>query len=369
MNIKNLYITAGVLAILALIVSFLKNSSSAPLLDERVGTNLVDETALRDTAKLVVDADGQTLTFNQNLEAKQWTLEEKHDLPVSPSRISELVDAVVEAKLQRFVSENPEKIATYGFEASPQIRFLGSDGSEIVSLDLGKKTENGRQFVRYAGEEKAFLSTTTFNVNSGLDSWLEKSLVAFEADEVTSIEATLQSGESIAVQRDNGDSDWTSDALPEGKILNQRSVGQIASRFAGLSFSATADTDDANVLAAKENSHRFALGLSDGRSYAFTIGRQPEVTIEKQVEKEGENGETTTETEEEVVTPEGPVYFFIEAGDASDPINGYMAQSAFEASSYQYTSLPDTLDALLSDAPEPAEEVPPAPLVTAPEEN
>ena len=369
MNLKNLYISAGVLAVLAVIVSFLKNSSNAPLLDERVGTNLVERAALVDTAKLIVEADGQTLTFNQNLDKKQWTLEEKYDLPVSPSRISEVVDAVIDAKLQRFVSENPERIATYGYDSNPSIRFLASDGSEIVSLDLGKKTDNGRQFVRYAGEDKAFLATTTFNVNSGLDSWLEKTLVSFEADDVTSIEATLQNGESFNAQRDNGDSDWSSDDLPEGKILNQSSVGQIASRFAGLTFTATAETDDANVVAAKENSHQFALGLSDGRRYSFAIGRQPEVKIEKEVEKEGENGEKTTETEEEIVTPEGPVYFFVSADDASDPINGYMAKSAFEASSYQYTSLPDALESLLSDAPEPVEEAPPAPLVTAPEAN
>lgn len=369
MNLKNLYISAGVLAVLAIIVSFLKNSNNAPLLDERVGTSLVEAAALRDTAKLVVEADGQTLTFNQDLDKKRWTLAEKHGLPVSASQMSALVDTIVEAKLQRFVSKNPERIATYGYDISPKIRFLGADGSEIVALDLGKKTDNGRQFVRYAGEEKAFLATATFNVNSSLDSWLEKTLVSFEADDVTSIEATLQSDESLSAQRDSSDADWSSDDLPEGKILNQSSVGQIASRFAGLTFTATAETNDANVIAAKENSHQFALGLSDGRRYAFTIGRQPEVKIEKEVEKEDENGEKTTETEEEIVTPEGPVYFFVSADDANDPINGYMANSAFEASSYQYTSLPNALEDLLTDAPEPVEETPPAPLVTAPDAN
>ena len=87
--------------------------------------------------------------------------------------------------------------------------------------------------------------------------------------------------------------------------------------------------------------------------------------IEKEVEKEDENGEKTTEMEEEVVTPEGPVYFFISSSDAGDPVNEYMRRSAFEVSSYQFTSLPESLDDLISDAPEPVEE-PPAPLLVPP---
>jgi len=45
-----------------------------------------------------------------------------------------------------------------------------------------------------------------------------------------------------------------------------------------------------------------------------------------------------------------------------------MDRAAFEASSYQFTSLPDTLDKLLSDAPPEPEETPATPLVTVPEE-
>ena len=98
------------------------------------------------------------------------------------------------------------------------------------------------------------------------------------------------------------------------------------------------------MVAAKENSHQFTLKLSNGDSYNYSIGRQPEVKIEKEVQKEGENGETTTEMEEEVVTPEGPVYYFITSSDGEDPVNAYMDRAAFEASSYQFTSLPDSLD-------------------------
>ena len=96
--------------------------------------------------------------------------------------------------------------------------------------------------MRYEGEEKAFLVDTTFFINSSLDSWLEKKLVDFEADDVTAIEASLQNGDRISVTRENADSDWeTADDLPNGKILNQSSVGQIATRLSGLTFTATAE--------------------------------------------------------------------------------------------------------------------------------
>ena len=192
-----------------------------------------------------------------------------------------------------------------------------------------------------------------------------KKLVDFEADDVTAIEPRSRMA-TKSTSRGNADSDWESATLPEGKILNQSSIGQIASRLSDLTFTATAEIDDENVVAAKENSHKFTLKLNNGDSYEYSIGRQPEVKVEKEVQKEGENGETTTEVEEEVVTPEGPVYYFITSSNSEDPVNAYMDRAAFEASSYQFTSLPDTLDKLLSDAPDPEEA--PTPLVTAPEE-
>ncbi|MBT5816300.1 MAG: DUF4340 domain-containing protein [Opitutales bacterium] len=367
MNLKNLYISAGVLAILAIITSYLNSSNNAPLLDERVGSTVVDKALLRNAAKAIVNDDDQTLTLIADSANNRWTLEEKHNLPVSYSRISQLAQSITEAKLQRLVSENPDRIAELGFDTGTAIRFLDSDGNDIVSLELGKETDNQRQFLRYQGEEKAFLANTTFNINSSPDSWLEKALVSFEAGDVVGIETELQYGDSLSVTREDENADWQSEELPDGKILNQSSVTQIATRLAGLNFSATADKDGDNVTAARDNSHRFKLTLKDGRSYTYTIGRQPEVSIEKQAEKTDENGETTTETESEIVTPEGPVYFFIAAADNSDPVNGYMEKSAFEASSYQYTSLPTSTDTLLSDAPEPVEETQ-TPLVIAPEE-
>ena len=367
MNLKNLYISAGVLAILAIITSYLSSSNNAPLLDERVGSTLVDEALLRNAAKAIVNDDDKTLTLIADSANNRWTLEEKHNLPVSYSRISQLAQSITEAKLQRLVSENPDRIAELGFDTGTAIRFLDSDGNDIVSLELGKETDNQRQFLRYQGEEKAFLANTTFNIDSSPDSWLEKALVSFEAGDVVGIEARFQYGDEISVTRENAEAEWKSEGLPKGKILNQSSVEQIASRLAGLTFSATANNDDDNVSAARENSHSFSLELEDGRNYSYTIGRQPEISIEKQVEKTGDDGEATTETESEIVTPEGPVYFFIAAADSSDPVNGYMEKSAFEASSYQYTSLPTSTDALFSDSPEPVEETQ-KPLVIAPEE-
>lgn len=368
MNIKNLYISAGILAVLAIITSFLNRSNNAPLLDERVGSSIVDAASLRDTAKIIVNSDGTEITLVNDPDQKIWILEEKHSLPTSYTRISQLARNVSDAKLQRLVSENPERIATLGFDGGDSVRFVDKMGNDIVAFDLGKETDNGRQFLRYKGEKKAFLVNTTFYIDSSLDSWLEKKLVSFEANEVTGITAILQNGDKLTVTRDNADTDWnTENSLPEKKILNQSSIGQIASRFAGLSFTATADKDDPNVIAAREHSHTFEIRLRDGKSYQYMIGRQPEVKIEREVEKEGDNGEKSTETEEEVITPEGPVYFFVSSSDENDPVNEYMKRSGFEVSAYQFTSLPNSLDALLTDAPEPVEETP-APLVVPPEQ-
>ena len=118
--------------------------------------------------------EDETLSFANQGESSLWVLEERFDLPTSYDRISELAQNVSEAKIQRLVSENPDRIATLGFETGERIRFVDKLGMTLSRFSLAK-TENGRQFMRYEGEEKAFLVDTTFFINSSLDSWLEKS--------------------------------------------------------------------------------------------------------------------------------------------------------------------------------------------------
>lgn len=355
MNLKNLYISAGVLAIVAIITSFLKTTDSAPLQDEREQGPIVDETKLGEAAQVRITGSDGVVTIVKNDEDSNWIVKERYDMPVSYSKLSNQVKSVVEANIQRLVTTNPERIESLGFDSDESISFLDKDGEEIVSIELGRQTDSGRQFFRYKGEDKAFLASATFRIDDDGDSWLAKRLVDAKQDDIRSVSVNFQNGGEIAFSRDNKDSDWTTGTTLEGKVVDDGAVDRMANRFPNLTFTKTAAKDDELVSAAQENSHSVSLTFEDDKTISYKIGRRPEVKVMKEVEVDGEDGEKKTEMQEEVETEAGPVYVFIDSSSSEDPINEYMSKAAFEVSAYQYTSIPESVEALFKDAPPPPE--------------
>ena len=355
MNLKNLYTSAAILAVIAIIVSFLTSRDNTVLADERIGSPIITDKGFLGTTKVTLESNGESVSISLDPASKQWVVDERYKMPANFDNLRRQIQTITGARLQRLVSEKTERFEELGFSTKEGYTFEDASGKPLLALELGRTAENGRQLVKFAGEDKVFLSTAAFSINANPDSWLVKELVEYEDSAVRKIALTLQNGESLEVQRADSASNWTAANLPEGKELNQSAVGQIISRLTGLSFTATADLGDEEVVAAKANGHAITLTLEDGTAYAYQIGRRPEVKVMKEVETEGENGEKSTTMEEEVETPAGKVYYSVNSSKVIDPVNGYMSKTAFEVSSYSFTSLPESLDGLLQDKPVPVQ--------------
>jgi len=355
MTLKNLYISTGVLAVLAVITYFINKPSPEPKQDPRVGEAIVSQEVLRSANQIEFSSDGETVTIANRVEDKQWTVKERSSMPVDFSRLSSQIGNFLDGKLQKLVSTNPERIATFGFDSGESVRFFDADGASLAEIELGKDAEGGRQFLRFKGEEKAFLITNSISLTIDPDSWLNKKLVELVTNEIASLETTLSNGETLSAARfaDAENAPWTSDTVPEGKVLNESEINSLISRLTGLSFTDTNTPDAEEVIDAKANSHQFILTTKEGASYTYGIGRRPEIKVEKEVQRTDDEGNTTTAMEEIVEQEEGPVFLFVKSSDADDPINGYSKELAFEIASYQFTNLPTSIDELLKDAPEP----------------
>ncbi|MEM9161056.1 MAG: DUF4340 domain-containing protein, partial [Verrucomicrobiota bacterium] len=352
--LKNLYISAGILAALAVITSFISSKDNTILADERIGQAIAQDDDLRGVAKVTLRSDGEQAVLSFDTASKQWLVSNRYEMPADIEGLARQIQSITGASLQRLVSEKKERFSDFGFDADEGYLFENADGKTLLALDLGRTTENGRHLIKFGDEEKVFLATDSFSFDANPDSWLKKDLLTFEDSAVRKIGMELQNGDSLEVSRADDSSNWAaSGELPEGKQLDQSAVGRVVSRLSGISFTATAQLDDEEVVAAKANGHKITLTLEDETSYSYQIGRRPEVKVMKEVEKEGEDGETTTEMEEEVETPAGKVYYSVRSSKLVDPVNGYMDKAAFEVSSFNFTSLPESLDGLLQDKPEP----------------
>jgi len=373
MNPKTLSISAGILAVLAALVYFLKSAPSYTPDDPRVGQTLatlediegVDAVAIRD------GEEAATLVR----EGSQWKVQERYGMPIDFSRLRSRIESLVDTRIQRVVTTNPQRRAKLGFDTPTVVEFRDGDSAKLA-LEIGRSADGGRQFVRFADEDVVYLADSSLRFDAEPSRWIDKRLLRIEPEQVRRLSIEWADGQALEAAREDADSDWTAKAgaLPAGKAIDDAKADRLASRLANLAFTETADKGLEEVAAARRNSHSFELETEDGERYRYRIGRRPEVAVAKEEANAGdEDGEAGAETEEEVETPAGPAYVFIEASDPEAPINRYMEQAAFKVASYQFTSLPQSRDELLADAPAPAdtaepEEGAPAPDSAEPEE-
>lgn len=356
MNIKKLYLSTAILAALALVTYFIKNSGSSAPEDPRVGQTIAENETFKDVTKIRIRSADESFTLAADPDGSQWVMEEMHSLPVDGSMLGSLRSSLLETRLERLVSTDPERLADFGF-GDRSIALLDSSGKAALELELGRNTDTGKQLVKFADEDKAFIADDQFSLQSSPTAWLDKTLIELERDDARSVSFALKNGDTLTVSRASADEEWSADdELPAGKQLDQGAVTRALNRFASIRFTDLMDPESPEAVAATANSHTISVQLEGGDSYDFTVGRRPEVRVTEEVESENEDGEIVTETEEVVETPAGPVRIQISASDPSDPINGYMQATAFEVGAFLYTNLPESLDSLLSDLPEPEPE-------------
>lgn len=357
MNLKKLYLATAILAILAVVTYFIKNAESTTPEDARIGETPLASLKLDDVSKIKIQADGETMTFMQNEERTGWLMEEKHSLPANLSMLTGLVRKINDTRIERVASSNPDRIAELGF-GNDSISFMNDASEALLTLEFGRQTENGKQLMKFADEDRAFIVNSQFTPQSNPSSWLNKKLIEIQREDIVTATFTFPDAEPLSVQRESSEADWTTESpLPEGKELDQGAITRALNRFTTVNYSELKERDDPLIEESQPHARSISFGLDDGYSYNITLSQRPEVKVTKEVETTNDDGETVMEEQEEVETPAGPVFISIMSSDPQHPINEYMKRTAYTVGAFLLTNLPDSPDALLQDIPEPAPEI------------
>jgi hypothetical protein len=294
-----------------------------------------------------------------------WTVTSYYGLPADFEKVSRLVQDLNEAKIERFVTDNPERMSRLGFKDSV-ITLADGGGKPIWTLTLGKAPDSGNgRFLRFGDEQKAYLSGTSVWLDTDPKAWANAQLVTVKPDEVARVEIPL-GGRTVVLTRPKKDAPWSAEGGPAGEKLLQEKAASILSTLTSLRFSETADVKDPAAAAARQHERTIKFTTFGGRETTVTLARRPEVkklrapTKEESKEalaslaKVDEAKEPAKLVEPEFdTTPAGPVFVSVTSSDAKDPVNSMMAKRAFEADDYVFTSLPDK-DADLFEAAKPA---------------
>ena len=393
MRLKTLTICVAVLAVLSAVVYFAQRPGPAPSKDPRVGQPLADRTVVEKAAKLTVSDQGKTVTLTRNADGT-WTDISYFDLPADFSKLSGFVGNLTEAKVDRFVTANPERLGRLDFKDT-KIELLDSANKPLWQITLGKNSDvGGGRFIKFDDEKKAYLASLNAWIDTDAKSWANAELIALKPDDIAKVEIGFPAAAAtttepkmpatpattIVVSRAKKDAPWTADKTPANQKLKDDKISSVLSSLGSIRFTDTSDLTDPNVAAAKAHEREFKVTTFDGKTYTIAMGRKPEekklkpptdgktgpaalgkvedlAKAEKSANGEKKTAETKPVAPEFETIPAGPVYVFISSSDANAPVNAMMKKRAYQIGDYVFTGLPQKPDELFEAAPPP----PPAP--------
>jgi hypothetical protein len=358
MKLRTLILAVAVLAVLSAAAYLGNRPKAAPPADPRVGRVLLDPDTAAVAAGLVVEDQGKRVELTRG-PGGSWTDASYYNLPADAGKISQLARDLNEAKVERLVTVNPERLAHLGFKDS-SIAFRDSSGREIWRLVIGNEPDSGSgRFIRFGDEPRAFFSGLHVWLDTDPKAWADTRLLDLKPDDIASVKIPFESGAPVVASRAKKDSPWTTGTAPTGQRISADKLAPVLTSLTSLSFSDTADKGDAAAAAAAQHMRTVTLKTFDGRTITISLGRKPEEKRLKATAADAKEGLaslgklTDTKAEAKPAVPEfdtipaGPVFAVITSSDAKAAINDLMKRRAFEVDDYVFTGLPQKPDDLL----------------------
>ncbi len=387
MRLKTILVTVAVLAVLSIGAFLARRPAATAAADARVNRPLVAADTIEKAAKLRISDAGKTVELARQPDGT-WRVPSYYDMPADFNKLSGFVANLTDAKIQRLVTTNPERISRLEFKDT-KIELLDRAEQVLFTATLGKNAEvGGGRYVRLGNEPKAYHTNLSAFLDADPKNWASAELLNLKADDIAQIEIPFADGGPVTVSRAKKEDPWTAENAPADKKLKADKVSSLLGSLTGLRFSDTTPLDDSNLAAAKNNSRIVKLTTFDKKTVTVALGRKPEEKKLKlpaasadgksgpgslgnlaDLAKKGESKNPATKGEEKKddkplapefdTVPAGPVFAQVTNSDNSAPINALMQKRGFQISDYTFTSLPQTRDELFEPAA-PAAPVAPA---------
>lgn len=171
---------------------------------------------------LAVDKDAVTgvlLTFpDREIELRKddsgWRLVKPVQAPADETTVKGLINALVDAEVQKTLDEAPADPASFGLDKpEPKAVLTLKDGKEAPAVMVGKNTAiGGKTYVRKGDEPKIYLTTSVLRsgLNKQAKDLRDKQLLAFQDDDVSRVEIAEAGAAPTTLVRKDKEA-WTVD--------------------------------------------------------------------------------------------------------------------------------------------------------------
>ncbi len=343
MKIPSLLITVIVLAILTLVGYMLRHSSlRSPVEDPRVGQPLLEREALAQLQTIEISEDGDRVELQADEEGK-WVVRTLYDLPVDFGKLSAFVQNIVEANIGRRITALPDRLERLDLNRG-RVWLTSSDGASLLDITYGKSLPGGGTAFLFDQEKTAYQATASPYLDADSTNWGAKTLYEFEADDVAGIQFSL-AGETWGVRREDKDKDFVSTTPSDEKTPKQSEITSVINQFSILRFTQVDKREEV------EATEEWKGARDNTRSLKFTLFSGENITVKM---SRYEPPPSQDEEDSTISTTGQVTYLRISSSRADHPINRFMDELTFEASSYTFENIPTEISEL-ADLPEEAE--------------
>ena len=368
MTPKKVFLAVALLAAASGLAYLATRPGSPAPADARVGAFLVAPETVSKAACIRLSDTSGDVTLRRG-EDGAWVVAEYHGFPADFRKLTQLMDSLLGAKVDRFVTASAERLARYELKGRSVV-LEDASGAELWSLTLGKTTETGARLLSFGDEKKAFQSQLSLWLDVQPKSWAEPTLTRFSAEEVARIEFATPGSQPLVLSRSKKEDSFAAEGGAKERKVRADKVNTLISTLGSLRFSETTAKDDGKAAEAAAHYRRATFTLFDGTSISIDHGRKPELKVPKAPKPDspegapatGEATDTSSKAAEPAfdTVPAGPVFVSIRSSDSTAVINALMQKRAFQVADYAFSSLPSSAEELLEPLASPAPVVPPA---------
>jgi len=173
-----------------------------------------------------------SLDFSSDLSA--WTIKDAGGLPiiVDATKVLKVFEFLNESKVLLRVTKKKENYGIFEVGNTKYLELRKLKG-ETVKVYLGKNKDYSSQYVRLDGDPYVYLITKTLNVDSEVQDWFYRKVLAYEEKDLNHIDYRTQDKKNIKVYYDTAKSEFKIDEVPPAG-QEPKKLTRIGKMFAGI---------------------------------------------------------------------------------------------------------------------------------------
>ncbi|MCH8844104.1 MAG: DUF4340 domain-containing protein [SAR324 cluster bacterium] len=291
MKLKILGVVTVVLLVIALVGGLLTRREEA-VPEGMVGQPLLQGQHVGGAAEIRIDDGKSPVTLKATTDG--WVVVEQYDFSANTAMINRLLLRMTEKTVGRFITSDPKVYAQLGLLTTAEnhdsaqekitgIEFTVLDDTqhELYRVVLGNEREAPQpgmraagMYVRFPGEDAAYLIASLLRVNVKPRDWLDPVLIDFdEKIELQRFRIARAGKKPYTIEREDAEAKWKM-AGDENRNLADRASREAARGLGDLVMVNVADPELSQADMGRDKVAVVEMTLFDQRNYTLTVGEE-----------------------------------------------------------------------------------------------